>query len=67
MLIREQLQSVDPSQRTASFNTMNKVWESEMDRIGKFIQEKDASWQDWGDEFDTSILQDYKPGVNVWV
>lgn len=66
-LIREQLQGVDPSQRTASFNTMNKVWESEMDRIGKFIQEKDASWQDWGDDFDTSILKDYKPGVNVWV
>ena len=66
-LIREQLQSVDPSQRTASFNTMNKVWESEMDRIGNFIKEKDASWQDWGDEFDTSILKDYKPGVNVWV
>ena len=66
-LIREQLQSVDPSKRTASFNTMNKVWESEMDRIGKYIREKDSNWQDWGDEFDASILDDYKPGVNVWV
>ena len=66
-LIRDQLKDVDPSQRTASFNTMNKVWESEMDRLGNYIREKDSNWQDWGDEFDTSILDDYKPGVNVWV
>ena len=65
--LREQMKSVDPSKRTASYNTMNKVWESEIDRIGNFIQEKDANWQGWGDEFDTSILDDYKAGVNVWV
>ena len=66
-LIREQLKGVDPSRRTAAFNTMNKVWESETDRLANFIQEKDKSWQDWGDAFDTSILDDYKAGVNVWV
>lgn len=65
--LREQMRSVDPSKRTASYNTMNKVWESEIDRIGNYIREKDSNWKDWGDEFDTSILDDYKPGVNVWV
>lgn len=66
-LINEHLKSVDPSKRAAAYNTMNKVWESELDRIGKHIKEKDASWNNWGDKFDTDILKDYKPGVNVWV
>lgn len=66
-LIKEHLKSVDPSKRTAAYNTMNKVWESELDRIGKHIKEKDASWNDWGDKFDTNVLKDYKPGVNIWV
>ena len=66
-LIREQLKDVDPSKRTAAFNTMNKVWESETERLGKYIKEKTPDWNDWGDKFDTSILDEYKPGVNVWV
>ena len=66
-LINEHLKSVDPSKRAAAYNTMNKVWESELDRIGKHIKEKDASWNNWGDKFDTDALKDYKPGVNVWV
>ena len=66
-LINEHLKSVDPSKRAAAYNTMNKVWESELDRIGKHIKEKDSSWNNWGDKFDTDVLKDYKPGVNVWV
>ena len=66
-LIREQLRDVDPSKRTASFNTMNKVWESELDRIGSYIQEKDPGWTGWGSQFDTAILEDYKAGVNIWI
>lgn len=66
-LIQEQLKSVDPSKRTAAFNTMNKVWESELDRIGEYIKEKDPSWNNWGDQFDTDILKDYKPGINILV
>ena len=66
-LIREQLKNVDPSKRTAAFNTMNKVWESETERLGKYIKEKTPGWNDWGDKFDTAILDDYKAGVNVWV
>ena len=66
-LIREHLKDVDPSKRTAAFNTMNKVWESEMDRIGSFIKEKDPGWTTWGDKFDTAILDDYKAGVNIWI
>ncbi|MBQ9459808.1 MAG: hypothetical protein IJU66_07755 [Oscillospiraceae bacterium] len=66
-LIREHLQDVEPSKRSAAFNTMNKVWESETNRIAEYIKEKDGNWKNWGDRFDTSILNDYKPGVNVWV
>lgn len=66
-LINEHLKSVDPSKRAAAYNSMNKVWESELDRIGQHIKEKDASWNNWGDKFDTDVLKDYKPGVNVWV
>lgn len=65
-LIQEQLQSVAPSKRAAAFNTMNKVWESEIDRIGGFIKEQDPSWGGWGDQFDTTILDNYKPGINIW-
>ena len=66
-LIKDHLKSVDPSKRAAAYNTMNKVWESELDRIGNHIKEKDASWNDWGDKFDPNALKDYKPGVNIWV
>ena len=66
-LIQEQLKDVDPSKRAAAFNTMNKVWESETERIGKYIKEKDESWNDWGDKFDTKLLNDYKAGVNIWM
>ena len=66
-LIQEQLKDVDPSKRAAAFNTMNKVWESETERLGKYIKEKTPDWNDWGDKFDTAILDEYKPGVNVWV
>ena len=66
-LIREQLKSVDPSKRSAAFNTMNKVWESETERLAKYIKEKTPDWTYWGDKFDAAILDDYKPGVNVWV
>ncbi len=66
-LIQDQLKDVEPSKRAAAFNTMNKVWESETERIAKHIKEKNADWEDWGDKFDTKLLDDYKPGVNVWV
>ena len=66
-LIQEHLKSVDPSKRTAAFNTMNKVWQSELDRIGEYIKGKDSSWNNWGDKFDPNLLNDYKPGVNIWV
>lgn len=66
-LIREQLKNVDPSKRAAAFNTMNKVWESETDRLAKYIKEKTSDWTYWGDKFDAAILDDYKPGLNLWV
>lgn len=66
-LIREQLKNVDPSKRAAAFNTMNKVWESETERLANYIKGKTPGWTYWGDKFDAAILDDYKPGVNLWV
>ena len=65
-MIQEEVQKFAPSKRAAAFNTINKVWENELDRIGAYIKEKDPSWTIWGDRFDTGILDDYKAGVNVW-
>ena len=66
-MIQEEVQKFAPSQRAAALNTINKVWGNEMDRIGAYIKEKDPNWTIWGDKFDTSILDDYKPGINMWV
>lgn len=66
-LIQKHLESVAPSKRMAAFNTMNKVWESELDRIGEYIKEHDPEWTAWGDKFDASILENYEPGLNIWV
>ena len=65
-MIQEEVQKFAPSKRAAAFNTINKVWENELDRIGAYIKEKDPNWTAWGDEFDVGILDDYKAGVNVW-
>lgn len=64
--IRKELNKVDPSKRAATLNSMNKVWQEETDRLGAYIKEKDANWKDWGDSFDTTILNNYKLGVSVW-
>ncbi|MBR1496588.1 MAG: hypothetical protein IJ617_03100 [Oscillospiraceae bacterium] len=66
-LVQEQLRTVSPTKRLAAFNTMNKVWQNEIDRIGSYIKEKDPSWNTWGDSFDASILNEYKAGVNIFV
>ena len=66
-MIQEEVQKFAPSKRAAAFNTINRVWESELDRIGEYIKEKDPNWTIWGDKFDVSILDDYKAGVNMWV
>lgn len=66
-IIQEEVQKFAPAKRAAAFNTINRVWENELERIGSYIKEKDPDWTIWGDKFDVSILDDYKPGVNVWV
>jgi len=66
-VIQGEVQKFAPSKRSAALNTINKVWQSELDRIREYIKEKDSNWVTWGDEFDTSILNDYKPGINMWI
>lgn len=65
-MVLEEVRKFAPSKRAAAFNTINKVWENEIERIGEYIREKDPGWNAWGDEFDAGILDSYKPGVNVW-
>ncbi len=65
-MIQGEVQKFAPSRRAAALNTINKVWQSELDRIGEHIKEKDPNWTIWGDKFDVSILDNYKAGVNVW-
>ncbi len=66
-VIQDHLDNVAPSKRAAALNSMNKVWESELDRIGEYIKEQDPNWKNWGDQFDVKILDGYQPGLNVWV
>lgn len=65
-MIQDEVQKFAPSRRAAALNTINRVWQNELDRIGEHIKEKDSNWTLWGDQFDVSILDDYKAGVNVW-
>lgn len=66
-MIQDEVQKFAPSKRTAALNTINKVWQNELDRIGEHIKEKDPNWTVWGDQFDVGVLDDYKAGINVWV
>lgn len=66
-LVQDEVQKYAPSKRPAALNTINKVWQSELDRIGEHIREKDPNWAVWGDKFDVSVLDDYKAGINIWV
>ncbi|MCM1148591.1 MAG: hypothetical protein NC319_00690 [Butyricicoccus sp.] len=66
-MIQGEVQRFAPSRRAAALNTINKVWESELDRIGEHIKGRDPNWTMWGDKFDVSILDDYKAGINMWV
>ena len=65
-VIEKHLDTFAPSKRAAALNSMNKVWQTELDRIGEYIKEKDPSWKNWGDQFDTKVLEGYQPGLNVW-
>ena len=49
----------------AASQTMQKVWQDEVDRIGQYIHSKDPNWTTWGQKFDLSILDDYKQGIDV--
>lgn len=66
-MVQDEVQKFAPSRRAAALNTINKVWQNELDRIGEHIKEKDPNWTVWGDKFDVGVLDDYKAGVNIWV
>ena len=42
-MIQGEVQKFAPSKRAAALNTINKVWENEMDRIAAYIKEKDPN------------------------
>ena len=64
-IVKNYIVTVDPEKRMAASQTMQKVWQDEVDRIGQYIHSKDPNWTTWGQKFDLSILDDYKQGIDV--
>lgn len=57
--------SLAPEQRLSTSWTLNEMFHREATRLGEFVRQNDPSWN-WGKPFDTSILNDYRQGVDIW-
>ena len=64
-IVKSYIKTVDVDKRLASSKALQQVWFEECDRIGWYIHSKDPNWTTWGQHFDTSILDDYKQGIDV--
>ena len=62
--IRDYTMSLAPEERLSASWTLNEIFHNEASRLGEFVHQQDPSW-DWGKPFDTSILDDYRQGVDV--
>lgn len=62
--IRDYTMSLSPEERLSASWTLNEIFHNEASRLGEFVHQHDSSW-DWGKPFDTSILDDYRQGVDV--
>ncbi|MEY8313270.1 hypothetical protein AALA61_15145 [Oscillospiraceae bacterium 42-9] len=62
--IRDYTMSLAPEERLSASWTLNEIFHNEASRLGEFVHQHDSSW-DWGKPFDTSILDDYRQGVDV--
>lgn len=65
-VIRNYTMSLAPEQRLSASWTLNELFHSEAARLGEYIHQHDPDW-DWGKPFDTSILDDYRQGMDILV
>ena len=64
--IRNYTMSLEPEKRLSASWTLNEIFHSEVERIAEFVHNHDSSWN-WGKPFDTSILDSYRPGVDIQI
>ena len=65
-VIRDYTMSLAPEKRLSASWTLNEIFHSEATRLGEFVHQQDPSW-DWGQPFDTSILDGYRQGLDIQV
>ena len=63
-VIRDYTMSLAPEKRLSASWTLNEIFHGEAVRLGEFVHQQDPGW-DWGKPFDTSILDDYRQGINT--
>ena len=65
-VIRDYTMSLSPEERLSASWTLNEIFHSEAARLGEFVHQQNPDW-DWGNPFDTSILDGYRPGVDIQI
>lgn len=65
-VIRDYTMSLSPEKRLSASWTLNEIFRSEAVRLGEFVHQQDPSW-DWEKPFDTSILDNYRQGVDIQI
>lgn len=63
-VIRDYTMSLAPEKRLSASWTLNEIFHGEAVRLGEFVHQQDPGW-DWGKPFDTSILENYRQGINT--
>lgn len=61
--IKNYAMSVEPEKRLSASWTLNEIFHGEAERLGRFVQQQNPGWN-WGDAFDTSILDSYQQGID---
>ncbi len=64
--IRSYTLSLPPEQRLSASWTMNEIFHNEAARLGEFVHQQDQNWN-WGQPFDTGILDDYRQGIDTTI
>lgn len=62
--IRSYTLSLAPEKRLSASWTLNEIFHSEAGRLAEFVRRHDPDWN-WGDPFDTSILDGYRQGMDI--
>ncbi|WP_322200921.1 hypothetical protein [Acutalibacter intestini] len=63
-LIQGYVLSLAPEERLSASWTLNEMFHTEATRLAGFVRQHNPGW-DWGAPFDTSILEDYRQGVDI--